>query len=637
LNEQSAEFQRGVWAFHLFVLVFLLFVLLCLLNLIGSINLTAGLSIAVLFTLLATVVGMAHFVTGKWTALVFVILALVAGFMAGERKGTHRVPGLEEYYDMDDAVLAKQHVRYPEWVTDRHKPNLLHYNDIRVVTRDAIHQKEGQNRAALRKEMEEKGLLVQLNDREVLAAWAENLKPPGGKGPLLVVTTSGGASVSAIFTLNFLTELEARRPGASRHVRVITGASGGMLGAAYFRARRAEFDAYDKPDDPRRGALIQEMRGAMEKDFLSPVIQQMVFTDLPGLFYWDGYVRDRGWRLERAWDRHLRRAGDAPALGLTFKEMLDQERDGAEPSMIFSPMMVEDGRPLFISTLDLDPVLEQKWFSEDPLPEVTGFREPNVLRTTQSVELFKLFPKGGGLTLGTAVRLSATFPYLSPAPVLPCIPPRHVVDAGYYDNNGIDVATAWLLANRKAIKELVEKGRVTEVVVIELRPYLRLDGVKTGELSVPLTQAEFEALYPANQKIVPWPKAQVAYDELTTPLTGGGTALRSSMTFRQATQLKLVQKRFAEKGVNVSVCTFIGNLSTSLNWYLPRQQIEETQQSIRPVGRAEQKVLRDQDLLPPGFREDLTPKEHFRQAVLWNSVQFDALLDKLGAKEPAGP
>src|SRR5207244_764295 len=105
--------------------------------------------------------------------------------------------------------------------------------------------------------------------------------------------------------------------------------------------------------------------------------------------------------------------------------------------------------------------------------------------------------KAGGVTLGTAVRLNATFPLVSPAAVLPCLPTRRVVDAGYYDNHGVDVAASWLMANEKTIMELVKpqpgkKKLVSKVVVIELRPYLRLDGTKPGVLTAPLTQAEFD-------------------------------------------------------------------------------------------------------------------------------------------------
>jgi hypothetical protein len=40
--------------------------------------------------------------------------------------------------------------------------------------------------------------------------------------------------------------------------------------------------------------------------------------------------------------------------------------------------------------------------------------------------------------------MSATFPYISPAVVLLTALRRRVVDAGYFDNHGVDLAADWL-------------------------------------------------------------------------------------------------------------------------------------------------------------------------------------------------
>ena len=40
--------------------------------------------------------------------------------------------------------------------------------------------------------------------------------------------------------------------------------------------------------------------------------------------------------------------------------------------------------------------------------------------------------------------MSSTFPYVTSAAALPTDPPRHVVDAGYYDNYGVNLAAAWI-------------------------------------------------------------------------------------------------------------------------------------------------------------------------------------------------
>ena len=48
--------------------------------------------------------------------------------------------------------------------------------------------------------------------------------------------------------------------------------------------------------------------------------------------------------------------------------------------------------------------------------------------------------------------MNATFPYVSPAVRLPVSPARRVVDAGYYDNYGINVAASWIQEHREWIR-----------------------------------------------------------------------------------------------------------------------------------------------------------------------------------------
>lgn len=47
--------------------------------------------------------------------------------------------------------------------------------------------------------------------------------------------------------------------------------------------------------------------------------------------------------------------------------------------------------------------------------------------------------------------MNATFPVVTPTGVLPTDSPRQVVDAGYYDNYGVDLACALLFAHREWI------------------------------------------------------------------------------------------------------------------------------------------------------------------------------------------
>jgi hypothetical protein len=159
---------------------------------------------------------------------------------------------------------------------------------------------------------------------------------------------------------------------------------------------------------------------------------------------------DRGILLENDWED----------IQFPIQSLLRQERAGKIPSIILSPMLAEEGRRLFISNLDL---FDMTMIRGSVLSwDVLGDREyPYSL---SALEFFRLFPEATCFRLATGVRMSASFPYVSPAVNLPTDPPRRVVDAGYYDNYGVQVATAWLHKNRVWLD-----AHTSGVVLIQIR------------------------------------------------------------------------------------------------------------------------------------------------------------------------
>ena len=82
-------------------------------------------------------------------------------------------------------------------------------------------------------------------------------------------------------------------------------------------------------------------------DYLTPIAWQIAFRDVfpNSLLPWATY--NRGDVLEDAWIAYDQ------AIARTFGEIKQQEAAGLIPSLIFSPMLVEDGRRLLISNLPL--------------------------------------------------------------------------------------------------------------------------------------------------------------------------------------------------------------------------------------------------------------------------------------------
>jgi hypothetical protein len=257
-----------------------------------------------------------------------------------------------------------------------------------------------------------------LDNFRVLDRWSARTGQK--RPPLILVATTGGAYRASFWTTVVLEELHRYvGPDFHRYIRLFTGASGGMVGAGYFVAAMTE-------DGPPAEGFTERLRSESGLDSLTPVVRRLLLGDLPRTLRPSCQSYDRGIALERQWE----------TLGRTFKDLAEGEAAGWRPSLIVSPMVVESGRRLLISNLDLSRLAEAR--AQEPHRPTDGegpLAEAARLYSRSAVEFFRIFPEAWPtFSLQTAVRMSATFPLASPAVSLPTEPPRRVVDAGYYDN-----------------------------------------------------------------------------------------------------------------------------------------------------------------------------------------------------------
>lgn len=289
---------------------------------------------------------------------------------------------------------------------------------------------------------------------------------------LVIVCSSGGGVLAAVWAAVVLEGLERelernlprnfeKKEGFPYHIRLLTGASGGMVGAALYAAEFIhDHNHLERDSDTGLGRVSK----ILAQDSLSPVVQTMLWHDLRSIWLPGQFTHDRGRRLEAVWDVFF---SSAKRIGKGFQTAFDDLRpyEGmAEcPSLVFSPMLVEDARRLLVSNLDLANLTTAH--AHRLMPNVST--PQNELLSRSAIEFFRLFPKARNcFTLGTAARMNASFPFISPAVSLPTFPPRRVIDAGFYDNFGVGLAAQWLLRHEDAIKKFT-----SGVVLIESRAY----------------------------------------------------------------------------------------------------------------------------------------------------------------------
>lgn len=355
--------------------------------------------------------------------------------------------------------------------------------------------------------------------------------------PMVIVCASGGGSRAAAWTVKVLAELEKRflAPGRGRppvalpyHVRLVSGASGGMIGAAYYVTTLlppTDSTRVNRVAVPRETSLTPVPLTADDlfvdvcHDFLTPITHTLVNHDLVTLFAPFRSSHDRGKALEGAFHEAFH-----GQLHVPFTSLRQGEAEGWRPSLVFSPMLVEDGRQLFISNLDLVSVTQNRAFilGENTTESPIDREAETALLSREGVEFFKLFPTATDFTVSTAARMSATFPYLLPAVSLPTNPPRRVVDAGYYDNFGVGIVASWLFNHMDWVKQ-----NTAGVVVVQIR-----DGVSEKDRKREEVRDSFPSLVDRGMQ---W---------LSSPADGLWSARQAANAFRNDNLLHLLNDFF---------------------------------------------------------------------------------------------
>jgi hypothetical protein len=284
----------------------------------------------------------------------------------------------------------------------------------------------------------------------ILENWKK--KQTDAKPLMFVITTSGGGNRSATFTMNVLQHLDSLTHGTLMDKTVlITGASGGMLGASYFRELSRARSA-GKPINVQDKMYMNDI----SNDLLNPLFTSFVARDLaaPAQRFKVGkyeYIKDRGYAFEQKLNANTR-----GMLNKQLKDWYDDERNARIPLMLFNSVVTRDGRKMIISTQPMSFLMRPAYDSSHMADAV----DPD------AVDYQALFVKQDPLNLRmlTALRMNATFPYVLPNVWLPSDPVIDVMDAGIRDNYGQETALRFIQVFQQWIRE-----NTSGVVLITIR------------------------------------------------------------------------------------------------------------------------------------------------------------------------
>ena len=304
----------------------------------------------------------------------------------------------------------------------------------------------------------------QMHMQGILDLWKQwNTSPlrlEGNKPYYVIINTSGGGLRSSMWTFHVLQYLDSMFHGqVFRHAGLITGSSGGMVGAAYYRELylRREEKYNINPDDRKYLKKIS-------RDILNPIAFTIATNDLAFRLqqFNDGkytYTKDRGFAFEEKLD-----VNTDSVLNKRLRDYRVPEEQAIIPMMLFTPTIVNDGRKLIISSQGVS-------FMTDYDVDSNVSYKP----LTQSVEFSRMFARqdAQNLQFTSALRMSATFPYITPITALPSNPVVEAMDAGLLDNFGLEEAVKFIYSFRTWLEE--NTGRI---IIIQIRDQYKQAAIK---------------------------------------------------------------------------------------------------------------------------------------------------------------
>jgi hypothetical protein len=395
-SEYNHRFLNAVLRRHHRNAIFAIFFSICSLLLLGifmeqpALRIPAGAGFLVLFSIIMSAVGAFKYFLRSWEIIGWIFIFFLAGIMA-----KYRVFDLRSIaYGMKYASLSKPAYSYEE---------------LKNIFSDSLY-------------LHDKQLEIQR-----LEQWKQ--RQPDNKPVAVIVSVSGGGSRASYWTFRCLQYADSITGGALfKNSIFITGASGGMIGAAYWRSVHTQH-LLGRVGDPYADTFQQNTG----RDLLNAVIFSLACVDLISPFNkitvaGRRYSKDRGY----AFDRELIFNTDS-LLSYRLGSYQSVEASGLVPKLLINGTIINDGRRLL--------------FSPQPVAYLT--RSEHSLGTAKpvidAVDFARFFEHNDPMELQitSALRMSATFPLVLPVTRLPSEPEINIMDAGLRDNFGTEVSVRY--------------------------------------------------------------------------------------------------------------------------------------------------------------------------------------------------
>jgi len=345
-----------------------------------------------------------------------------------------------------------------------------------------------------------------------------------GKSRIILAAANGGGIQAAAWAAKVLYGLEQDCGEAFRQsLRMISSVSGGSVGTAFYVHHLANPTEARQPDE------------AAAESSLDEVAWGLGWTDLlralcPWIF---GFFIGRGRAIEKAWCMAAATAeGHRPALEDPLSSWNSKTASGVIPAVVMNATIAETGERLLLST------------------SCFGGQTSAGKARVDARELHRINGENFDVSIATAARLSASFPYVTPASRANGPGPQpHVVDGGYYDNYGMATLVEWLdeaLAGAN--------GAIQNVMILQIH-------------GAPVNEDAKDQRY---EKTHGW------FYQAIAPLTTLAAVRSAGQIAHNNLELELLRNKWSHAGVNIETQIFeFNNPRAPLSWHLTPEEVEE--------------------------------------------------------------
>ncbi|CAN5309946.1 hypothetical protein BH09BAC2_BH09BAC2_05500 [soil metagenome] len=431
VSHYGHEFIDGIFKRHHFAAVASMILAFVFMIIVGFFldhkifQVPAAASIIIFFSIMIALIGTLAYFLQSWSVLFVILLFFVLNYLF-----THEI------------------------IDPRNKAYGLNYSPD--IPQAAYNAENLENLCVAEKTEADKKNMISILDK-----W--KLKQKSTKPVMIFLNVSGGGVRSSTFVMDVLQRLDSISNGEfMKHTFLISGASGGMLAATYFRELYKE-----KMNDSTINLRNPKYSTAISGDLLNPVFSSMVSRDIfsPTQKFSEGkyrYIKDRGYSFEE----RLSDNTDG-ALNKKIGYYYDDELNARLPLIIFNSVVTADGRKMMVSTQPISFLMRNDLRGSDTIPAVVD-----------AVDFGALFSRQDPLNLRvlTALRMNATFPYILPNVWLPSRPVIDVMDAGIRDNYGQETSLRFIHVFKDWLKE-----NTGGVLMVQIRDRPRDGWEKTDE------------------------------------------------------------------------------------------------------------------------------------------------------------